>query len=55
MEPENIHLDSAGHARIADFGLAVRGGTEFKRIKEFACTQIYTATEVSMDLISDLI
>lgn len=43
------------HPITADFGLAVRGGTESKRIQEFACKQIYTDLEVSMDLTSDLI
>lgn len=55
LKPENILLDNVGHARIADFGLSVRGVTESKRINKYAGTPIYMAPEVSMHLISDLI
>ncbi|KAE8593460.1 hypothetical protein XENTR_v10019148 [Xenopus tropicalis] len=46
LKPENIMRDSAGHMRIADFGLAVEGMFEGQRIKSCAGTRDYMAPEV---------
>ncbi|KAM5158191.1 protein kinase C delta type-like [Mantella aurantiaca] len=46
LKPQNILLDSAGHARISDFGLAATGVTESNRITEYAGTLLYMAPEV---------
>uniref|UniRef100_A0A6I8RXT4 Protein kinase domain-containing protein n=1 Tax=Xenopus tropicalis TaxID=8364 RepID=A0A6I8RXT4_XENTR len=45
LKPENIMRDSAGHMRIADFGLAVEGMFEGQRIKSCAGTRDYMAPE----------
>lgn len=47
LKPENILLDQAGHARIADFGLAVKGFSPFFKISSPAGTLQYMAPEVS--------
>ncbi|XP_077323213.1 uncharacterized protein LOC143956920 [Lithobates pipiens] len=46
LKPGNILLDDSGHIKIADFGLAGVGVTEFRRIRGQTGTPGYLAPEV---------
>ncbi|PIO12910.1 hypothetical protein AB205_0058380, partial [Aquarana catesbeiana] len=46
LKPGNILLDQAGHARIADFGIAVKGFSPIFKISTPAGTPPYMAPEV---------
>lgn len=46
LKPENILLGDDGHIKIADFGLAKMGVTQFNRTKECKGTPGYQAPEV---------
>ncbi|XP_075195023.1 protein kinase C delta type-like [Anomaloglossus baeobatrachus] len=50
LKPENILLDSTGHLKIADFGLAVMNIFGDKKTSDWVGTYIYRAPEVSNHL-----
>lgn len=46
IKPQNVLLDSAGHIKIADFGLCAVEVTEYCRVDECMGSLFYTAPEV---------
>lgn len=46
MKPENILIDSDGHVKLADFGLAKEGINDNKFAKSFCGSPAYLAPEM---------